>query len=343
MRFAGRAFRVLLVLAVLAAVVLFARKVNWSETWGVIRASSPVWIAAAAVANLLSIALKGVRWWLFLRAIGVDSLALALRAFFAGAALNNVLIANSGEVARIALVSRATNTPTAPVLATLLIERYFETFGYAMLLAAAATFMSLPPSLVALRPFAYLGVAAMLGLLVYLARRSGGAVILSEANRGSAPEASLRGRLPIASAAKDLQLSFADRIKRYGREFVDAVTAVSSGRRFVVATMITIAVWALQFLSYHWTAVAAGLPMPLVGSMAALLAVNVSFATRATPGNVGVFQAIYALAASYFGLDKDVAVGVSLLIQFQQQVPVTLLGLIGTPGILRARETSPTP
>jgi uncharacterized membrane protein YbhN (UPF0104 family) len=66
--------------------------------------------------------------------------------------------------------------------------------------------------------------------------------------------------------------------------------------------------------------------------------VNVSFAIRATPGNVGVFQAIYALTAAAFGIDKDAAIGVALMIQLQQQIPVILLGLAAAPEMLRRRE-----
>ena len=67
--------------------------------------------------------------------------------------------------------------------------------------------------------------------------------------------------------------------------------------------------------------------------MLALLAVNASFLVRLTPGNVGVFQLLYALAATSTGLDKDSAVAVAFLIQLIQYIPVTIVGLLLAPSL----------
>jgi len=113
--------------------VLFARKVNWHDIWHTMQdASLPILLAAAGV-NLASIIVKGVRWWVFLRPVGARSLPLALRATFAGAGLNNVLVANGGEAARVVFVARAAHVPSARVLATLALERLFELVGYVVL------------------------------------------------------------------------------------------------------------------------------------------------------------------------------------------------------------------
>ena len=58
---------------------------------------------------------------------------------------------------------------------------------------------------------------------------------------------------------------------------------------------------------------------------------------RATPGNVGVFQLVYAVTAHTLGLSKDAAVGVALLLQTIQNVPVTVLGAILAPDLLLRR------
>src|SRR2546430_10347569 len=54
-----------------------------------IYASLPL-LAAAIGVNILSVIIKAVRWWLFLRPTGITSLPLATRATVAGAGLNNV-------------------------------------------------------------------------------------------------------------------------------------------------------------------------------------------------------------------------------------------------------------
>lgn len=308
-----RIARATVVLLVVLALALFARTVNWPETWRAMRATSPGLLAAAAVVNLLSLALKGVRWWIFLRPIGVPSLGLAMRATFAGAALNNLLVANTGEAARTILVSRAAHVASERVLATLALERLFELVGYVVLFAAAVSFLVLPPAIDGLRTAAFVALVVVIGLLLYLVRH---------------PE---RAELPTLEGEGLLH-----RAKHYGRGFLLTLTSISTGRRFAVSLTLSVVVWALQVATYQLTARAAHFDISIVGTIAAILAVNMGFAMRATPGNVGVFQMMYAVSTAAFGMDKDQATGVAFLIQIQQILPVTILGLLASPGILSA-------
>jgi uncharacterized protein (TIRG00374 family) len=313
-RHLGKIVRGLVLLAILVALVVFARTVNWHETWLAIRSTSPGVLAAAAVVNLLSLVLKGVRWWVFLRPIGVSSLGLAMRATFAGAGLNNILIANGGEAARVIFVARSAHVPSEKVLATLALERLFELVGYVVMLALAVTLLSLPPSLERTRPFAIAALVIVIGLLVYLVKH---------------PE---KAELPTLEGEGLL-----GRAKAYGRRFLRTLTGISTAGRFSASLAISVVVWVLQVATYALTAQAAHFNLSLVGTIAAILAVNLGFAVRATPGNVGVFQMMYAVTAAAFGLNKDQATGVAFLIQAQQILPVTVLGLLAAPKLIFAK------
>ena len=300
-----RALRLLVTVAILVMLVVFATRVNWHATWGAIRQSSLSILIAAALVNLLSLALKGVRWWIFLRPIGANSLWLALRATFAGAGLNNVLVANSGEAARVIFVSRASHITSAKVLATLALERLFELIGYVVMLALAVSFLPLPPALERTRPFAWLALVLVAGMLVYLVRRPEGA----------------------EHVATMTEVGWRAKTRQYMRRFMHALAGISTGPRFGAALGLSVAIWALQVATYALTAEAAHFPLPLVGTVAAILAVNIGFAIRATPGNVGVFQMLYAATTTAFGYDENTAIAVAFLIQTQQILPVTLLGI----------------
>jgi len=294
---------------ILVMLVLFARKVNWHDIWRTMHTASMPVLLAAALVNLASIVVKGIRWWVFLRPIGARSLALAMRATFAGAGLNNVLVANGGEAARVVFVARAAHVPSAKVLATLALERLFELVGYAVLLALAATFLALPSSLERVKPFAIGALALMVALLVWLLRR---------------PEV-------VETVVGPKPSSWHGRVKEYGARVIRTIGQVSSGPRFLAAVALSVLAWGLQVATYQLTAEAAHLPMTVVATVAALLAVNLGFALRATPGNVGVFQAAYAATAAAFGMDQSQAIAVAFLIQAQQILPVTLLGVALAP------------
>jgi uncharacterized protein (TIRG00374 family) len=301
----SHALRLGLTLLILAMLIVFATKVNWHQIGESILTVSKPMLLAAAMVNLLSIVLKAIRWWVFLRPIGATSFPLALRATFAGAGLNNVLVANGGEAARVVFVARSAHITSARVLATLAIERLFELVGYVVLLSLAVTFLDVPPMLSKVKPFAIVALVLMAGLLVWLLKRPD----VIETVGGPKP-ATWQGRL-----------------KQYGSRFVGTIGNISSGPRFIWALVLSVAAWACQVATYQMTAVAAHFPMTTVSTIAALLAVNIGFLARLTPGNVGVFQAAYAAAAVAFGLDKNAAIAVAFLIQAQQILPVTLLGV----------------
>src|SRR5690348_2574096 len=167
----SRWLRAGLSVAIIAGLVVFASKVNWHTTWQHIAEANRTVLLAAAIVNMLSLALKAVRWWIFLRPAGVPSLWLALKATFAGAGLNNILVANGGEAARVVFVSRAAHVQSAKVLATLALERMFELIGYIVLLALSVSFLELPPSLARTRPVAWLLLVGVVALMVFLVRR----------------------------------------------------------------------------------------------------------------------------------------------------------------------------
>jgi uncharacterized protein (TIRG00374 family) len=313
---ASKILRIALSVLIIAALVVFARKVNWHTTWQSITESDRTDLALAALVNLASLALKGVRWWIFLRPIGAESLWLAIKATFAGAGLNNILVANGGEAARVVFVARAAHIQSARVLATLALERMFEFIGYVVMLALSVSLLDLPPSLLRMRPFAWAALVGLAALMVYLLRR---------------PEAAAE---PVATIAT----GWVGKVKNYLKHFAQTIGGISTGSRFAAALVLSVGIWAMQVWTYSLTARSAHFNIPLVGTVGAILAVNLGFALRATPGNVGVFQGLYALTAVAFGMDKDQAIAVALLIQTQQIIPVTLIGVALAPEFLFKRK-----
>src|SRR5262249_54898729 len=128
------------------------------------------------------------------------------------------------------------------------------------------------------------------------------------------------------------------KVAEYLRHFGRTMGGISTGPRFAAALALSVGVWAMQVWTYSLTARAADFNIPLVGTVAAILLVNLGFALRATPGNVGGFQFMHALTAAGFGMDKDQAVAVAFLIQAQQIIPVTLLGVALAPEFIFRRK-----
>lgn len=308
-----------LTIGMLALVVYYFYTVNWASAWQVMRAASPTLLIVAAAANLATLVAKALIWWIFLRPIGVRSFPVALRATAAGAGLNNLLIANSGEAARAVLVTRAAGVPMSGVVAALALERLFDFIGYVLLLIGAASLVPLPHDVARWRPAAIALLAVIVVLMVAL-------LLHAPAERPPATSHSLGGRAREAVA-----------------RFVGRLARMVTGRRVAAALALTAVNWGTQIVSYHLTARAAQFPITVAGSITTLLTVNVGFLVRATPGNVGVFQLMYAVTAEALGLSRDAAVGVALLLQTIQNVPVTIIGAALAPDLVLARRARRSP
>ena len=303
---------------VLVLLTLFVRQVPWRAVLLAARTADPWLLLAATLLNLVSLAAKGVRWWVFLRRMGVRSLPLVLRATLAGASLNNLVVAQGGEGARVLLVARGAGISSAPVLAALAIERAFDAMSYLVLLVAAAWLLTLPEVIGRWRGAASVALGLVTGgAVLALARR--------DLTRGEGGEG--QARQPARASPS--------RVAEYAQRFRAALHGTAAPLPCAAAAALSALAWGLQIATYHLVARAAHSPLPVAGSIAALLAVGISFLVRATPGNVGVFQVVYAITVASFGIARTDAIAVAVLIQVVQVLPVLLTGLLATGRVSR--------
>jgi uncharacterized protein (TIRG00374 family) len=313
----ARLLRWALTAGIVVLLVMFGRTIDWRQTWESIRGASPGLLTMAVVLNLVSVIVKGVRWWVFLVPVARVPLGLVMRATIAGAGLNDILVANGGDVARGVFVGRAASASGANVVATLAVERLFDVVCYVLLLAFAGFFLVLPEQLQVWTYPAAFALAGLVAFLIFLLRAPAKAVAVG-------------GAAAVAVTAPTLF----ERAKSQLVQFASGVRTVSSGPRFIAAFLLSVVSWVTQLYCYHFAALSAGLPISQTGSLACLLAVNLGLIIRATPGNVGFFQFVYALTAASFGVAKEPAVAAAFLIQASQMIPVTLLGMLLVPELV---------
>jgi uncharacterized protein (TIRG00374 family) len=284
-----------------------ASKIDWRAAGATLVTASLVPLIGAVGINVLSVALRGVRWWIFLRRVGPVPLTLAVRGAIVGSGFNNLLVANGGDATRALLVARVTRLARASVLATLALDRVFDPVCFGLLLFIATFVSSLPAQLASVRPFAGLALFVAIVILVLLVR------------------------VPAPDESTTEQVGWRSRVREFRRE----IEALSTWRRFVMAMLISAGVWTLQIVVFALVARSVGIRLPLAGTVAAMLLTNTGLILRATPGNVGYFQFAYAVAARHFGVLAEAAVASALLLQVVQIVPVTLLALTLAPHMLR--------
>jgi glycosyltransferase 2 family protein len=297
---------------VIALLIVAARHVDWHRAITTLARASWPPLVVAVVINLVSIALRGVRWWIFLRRVGDVPLSLAMRGAVVGSGFNNLLVANGGDATRALFVARLSGIGAAPVLATLALDRMFDPICFGLMLLVGTFIVPLPPQLSAARPIVIALLVVVAVLLAVLSRDGPARVVPSD------PAGDWRERL---------------------RRFRGEVRTLSTRRRFAMALLVSIGVWLLQLATFVLAARSIGLGLPIAGSVAAMLLTNAGLILRATPGNVGFFQFAYAVAASRFGVAAAPAIASAVLLQLVQMVPTTLLAVGLAQRVLRAVES----
>lgn len=268
-------------------------------------------LLVVAAATLFSTVMKGVRWWIFLRRSTTLRMGQVVRFTFAGLGLNAVLLANAGEVIRVGLAARAAKASLATVLGALASDKVVEILAF---FAMAVIAVLVQPT--DLFPASKVVVPAVIAF---------GFFIAFIAYRGKSPEKLLE---PVVTGG---WRGYYHKGKSFVVRFANEARERLRGMDAVKAFGISLIYWPTQIIAFAAGAEAVHLHIPIVTTVAAVVAVNLAGFIRATPGNVGVFQVFYALAVTRFGFPQDKAIAAAVLIQSVQLVTVVISGVIAAP------------
>lgn len=299
-----RHWRLAAMVLLAAGLAAYVRRVPWTPVLATMSHASPGLLALALCLHWLALSGKAGIWWTFLNPLGGPRFTTVARGTLIGATLNSLFVGSSGEAGRVLLMSRLTGIPSSAVVATVVLERAVDLCGFLTLLACAALLFPVPRTVA-------IGVCTVPSVVaaIVLARR------LLHRHSTRRVRASVHSR------------SLAARCQRYARSVYASTRDIASTRRVAAAIALTLVDWCAELASYSLVARAAGFPIGVRGSLVALLAVNVGFLVRVTPGNVGVFELVYATVARSLGLPYDIAIAVALMLHLVQDVPTALLGI----------------
>ena len=277
--------------------VHFGFNFPWTSTWSALKTSSWLLLAAASLAHLVSLAVKGGEWFVFLRRLAPVRFAAAQYATFVGAAVACFTVSVSGDAARAKAVAIRGEVSIGAAIGSLVLARFVEIMSLLVFLAVA---------LIVAPPF---HSASLIGLGLGLIT---GAVFLGYR------------RLPWARI----------RSRTLGPWRGPLVEMVSSTDRMGMVAAVALACfnWLLQWAAFHWTIAATHTTVHLSISLSALVAANAAGLLRLTPGNFGVLQGSLILVMEQFGVPPASALAAGLALQAVQVIPVLVIG-IGLTGL----------
>lgn len=113
-------------LILIVATLHYAARFPWLDTWAALAGADWSLLAAAGAINLLSLAAKGWAWQLLVQPFGALTFRTAQSATFAGAAINAIGVAMSGEAGRIHLASSRDGIPVGLATRSVVASRVVE-------------------------------------------------------------------------------------------------------------------------------------------------------------------------------------------------------------------------
>src|SRR5688572_9593921 len=164
----------LLSLAVLIAIVAY-RASGWDFDWSLFFSSlwdiQPVWLAASISASLLTYIFRAFRWQVLLQPLKSIPFGSLLSTTLVGFAAIYIL-GRAGEVIRPLWLTRRENIPLTASVATVIVERFFDTmmvivlFGWALLIVEVPA--AADETLGAMKTGAWVIIAISIAAMVFL-------------------------------------------------------------------------------------------------------------------------------------------------------------------------------
>jgi uncharacterized protein (TIRG00374 family) len=234
-----------------------------------------------------------------------------------GIAINNLLPARAGEIARAYAARRLTGVRFSSALTSILFSHLMDGMAFVLGLGLASAMGWFSPNLV----IAGLAVSRVLTIaaVVLLGFFATALVVVWFPVLVTIPTARIGHLL--------LPERWANAVMRGLEGILNSLDVMRHPRMIGAAIGWTIIMWVLGALSFYFGFVAFGLAVPWQGAIVLLCLINIGLAIPSTPGFVGVFEALTRGALALYGTDAAPAISYAVAYHFCAYVPATLLGL----------------
>ncbi|MDP6126441.1 MAG: lysylphosphatidylglycerol synthase transmembrane domain-containing protein, partial [Candidatus Latescibacteria bacterium] len=278
-------------------VAIAVKEMDWPKVAETIRRMDPMpWLPLSVLAYLVGQFVRGVRCRLLVSHEANISTMTGSNIVIIGYAVNTVLPARMGEVARAGVMSERTGLPFIQSLTVTFLERVLD--GLAILSVLLVTTLMLP-------------VEGLIKNTVYVA-----SIVLGSAAAG----------ITIAVASPEFLTTLISRtVGVIGRRWHDAALRLSMyvangvsylrvPRDAVRVGLLSVLVWVIETVMFLLLFPAFGLPIEFWWAALAMAVTNLGILVPSAPGYVGPFHYFCMMALISVGVDESVALGFAVVV-----------------------------
>jgi len=292
----------------LGFLVLALYNVDLMETAKALRRVNLLILGAAVASYVLSAVAKTIRWQLLLSARQAPSFGRAFSVLSIGVLVNTFLPARLGDFARAYLMGESEADSKVYVLGTVAVEKVADLLFLLLALAVLLSQMTLPDWLAGSARGMALVLAVLAPCFVLLAWQRDFVLRMVERISRFVPSAWREG------------------LVRQTRHGLTSLDVVRRPRLLIGLFGWSLMAWIISALTNYLVFMALELTLPFWASLLLLVVLQVGTAVPSSPGRIGVFQYLVILTLSIFAVDKNVALGYSLILYLVIYVPMVLIG-----------------
>jgi len=300
----------------------FFKSVNWAETWKYIKKVNPYLMALTLCLVPLHLVTRSIRWKYLLRSVKAGlKIYNAIEANTLGYTVNYIFPGRLGEVVRPVFLARKEKLSAGYLIGTIVVERTFDIFAMCFLLGAfliskpayGSFYQTRPEALTHLYFWGKVGL--VLAILLFML------IVLIYSLKGKASQL-------VSSLSRPFPEKIRWRAVSFGQEFIEGLKFFQSWPRLIGYFCLSLVVW-LGICFFYWVFLLAyEVKVPFFLTIPYVFLTGVG-ASIPTPGMAGGFDYFSRVGlTSLFGLEANLAVGLTIVVHAIQLIVTCALGYV---------------
>ena len=301
-------------------IYLFLRNLDPSQLWAAVRKGNPYWLLLSGATAFFNYLARAIRWRFFFDPIKRTNLNNLFKSTVVGFAVNTILPAKIGEVVRPVLLARKEGISKSTSMATIVVERVFDSATILLILTVYLVFLLRPEqlsqeaqsSLAELKTAGILLFAGILALLLFLYYLKTKPTVV---------------RTLITKIERFLPSKISHSIDDILDSFIQGLSILHDPQLLLKIFVYSIGFWMLICVGF-WACVLAYVPhfnFFATFLVMTLLAIGIAVPT---PGGIGSYHFACQIGLTlFFNVPKAEAGAIALVSHALAFIPMTILGL----------------
>jgi len=267
-------------------------------------------LVVTLVIILAGLSQRAIRWGLILNPARREKFQNLFSVLMVGYFGNNVLPARMGEIFRIFALHKNYHYGKSRTLATIVLEKIFDVLILLFFFIIIISFAPLPIWIKnggVLLGLGFVGIMSFLFLFTHKKEKA-------------------------LKVLDFFAFSFSEKMVRRGRDilekFDEGLRILKTKKDLFIVIIFSFSIWITEFFFIYAVIRSFNVQLGLTGVVFLSIILNLGMLIPSSPGYVGTFQFLCIMALKPFGVDKETALSISIVLHILALAVTTLIGLL---------------